>query len=476
MRPRLVPTVLNALLAFWPSAATAADNTGITLDRDQSTRSYAVVWRQPIGTDAGSLVVIRDQKKLLVGTNNGLPRSKKHQGDRGVLMCFSTEDGRFLWQATHPRLSWRGNDIPGTPIQSVPFVDRNRVYYVSNRGELICLDLDGFYDNENDGPFREEKSVEKTDADVVWSLDMVGKLGVFKRDAGDIGNPTSSPLVIGDHVYCVTGNGSLYGSSSTAGPRVPAPNAPSFLAARSETGQVAWTSNAPGDRIMYAQWSSPVAGVVDGKQQVIFAGGDGFVYGFGPNSGDLLWKLDCNLPGTSDWTAAKRGTKCFCVSAPTLIGDTLLVALSQDFEMSDLVHSPIVAIDMRRVQVEGRKAIRWTFADTGFQGTMGRVAVAGKLAFALDTRGVLVAVDAETGHVQWRRDLEDQPSFLSSPVVSDGRIFVARGETLFAFTADSAGRCVGRWSFDETVAGTPVFQNDLVYVTTRKHVMALRLR
>jgi outer membrane protein assembly factor BamB len=227
---------------------------------------------------------------------------------------------------------------------------------------------------------------------------------------------------------------------------------------------------------MYAQWSSPVAGVVDGKQQVIFAGGDGFAYGFAPLSGKLLWKQDCNLPGASDWTAGNRGTKCFCVSMPTLLGQTLLVALSQDFEMSGLVNSPIVAIDIGRVQSEGRKAVRWTFIDSGFRGSMGRIAVAGKLCFALDTNGVLVALDTKTGRVQWRRDLEGQPSFLTSPVVSDGKIFVARGDMLLAYTADSAGRGVGRWKFDELIAGTPVFAKDLVYLTTRKHVMAILLQ
>jgi hypothetical protein len=62
---RLVPMLLIALLGFWASAATAADNGGIPSARDQSTGSYTVVWCQPIGTDAGSLVVAREPKKLL---------------------------------------------------------------------------------------------------------------------------------------------------------------------------------------------------------------------------------------------------------------------------------------------------------------------------------------------------------------------------------------------------------------------------
>ena len=34
--------------------------------------------------------------------------------------------------------------------------------------------------------------------------------------------------------------------------------------------------------IMHGQWSSPALGVIDGKPQVVFAGGDGWVRGFEP--------------------------------------------------------------------------------------------------------------------------------------------------------------------------------------------------
>jgi len=91
---------------------------------------------------------------------------------------------------------------------------------------------------------------------------------------------------------------------------------------------------------------------------------------------------------------------------------------------------------------------------------------------------IVAAIELCGAHcrVQWRRDLEGQPSFLSSPVVSDGKVFVARGDMLLAYTADSAGRHVGRWEFNEFIAGTPVCAQDLVYLTTRKHVMAILLQ
>ena len=74
-------------------------------------------------------------------------------------MAFREDDGEFLWQITHEKLaSGRVNDWPFQGIASSPLVEGERIYYVSNRAELMCLDTEGFRDdNENDGPFKDEK-------------------------------------------------------------------------------------------------------------------------------------------------------------------------------------------------------------------------------------------------------------------------------------------------------------------------------
>ena len=59
-----------------------------------------------------------------------------------------------------------------------------------------------------------------------------------------------SPLVAGDLVFVVTGNG-VGGEKA----KVVAPKAPSFLAVNKTTGKVVWSDNSPGDKIMEGQWS-----------------------------------------------------------------------------------------------------------------------------------------------------------------------------------------------------------------------------
>src|SRR5207245_2209195 len=42
--------------------------------------------------------------KVFVGTNNEKPRDPKIKGDKGILLCLSAADGKFLWQAVHDKL------------------------------------------------------------------------------------------------------------------------------------------------------------------------------------------------------------------------------------------------------------------------------------------------------------------------------------------------------------------------------------
>ena len=76
---------------------------------------------------------------MFVGTNNERLRDPKQPGDRGVLMAFRETDGEFLWQITHEKLAaGRVNDWPFQGVASSPLVEGDRLYYVSNRGELMC--------------------------------------------------------------------------------------------------------------------------------------------------------------------------------------------------------------------------------------------------------------------------------------------------------------------------------------------------
>src|SRR5262249_55749996 len=154
----------------------------------------------------------------------------------------------FLWQAVHDKLpNPNENDFPQVGIASTPAVEGDRVYYVNNRDELICATTEGVKG--------------KAEADIVWRFDMIKELGVYPCQAS-----SCSPLVAGDLVFAVTGNG------RDAEGKLPAPKAPSFVAVDKKTGRPAWQSDAPGERVIEGQWSNPTYADVNGAGQVLFPG------------------------------------------------------------------------------------------------------------------------------------------------------------------------------------------------------------
>ena len=96
--------------------------------------------------------------KIVVGTNNGSGYVKRYPGsvDLGVLLCLNEEDGSFLWQHSSEKLpTGRVHDWPMLGICSSALIEGDRVWFVTSRGEVRCLDLDGFHDGTDDG--RNEK-------------------------------------------------------------------------------------------------------------------------------------------------------------------------------------------------------------------------------------------------------------------------------------------------------------------------------
>ena len=78
-----------------------SDETGLPDTFDPATGAN-LKWSVPLGDETHSTPVVSGGR-ILIGTNNGRPRDPRHDGDRGVLMCFDENDGRFCWQLVVPK-------------------------------------------------------------------------------------------------------------------------------------------------------------------------------------------------------------------------------------------------------------------------------------------------------------------------------------------------------------------------------------
>ncbi|MBU6399660.1 MAG: pyrrolo-quinoline quinone, partial [Verrucomicrobia bacterium] len=264
-----------------------------------------VRWVANLGSQAYGNVVVAGGK-VFIGTNNEYPRDPKIQGDHSILMCFDEKTGAFLWQLVVPKLaSGKVNDWEGLGLLSSPCVEGDRVYLVTSRCEVMCLTTDGLAKG-NVGPFKDEGQYMAgpgkppltpgpKDADIVWKYDMIDELGVFPHNASNC-----SVLIVGDIVYTCTSNGMDWTHVN-----IPSPNSPSLIALNKKTGQLVGVEDAHiSQRLFHGQWSSPSAGMVNGRMEIFFGGGDGFCYAFDATpvkEGDdnllkTIWKYDCNPP------------------------------------------------------------------------------------------------------------------------------------------------------------------------------------
>lgn len=427
---------------------------------DEKARVFGsrVKWKAQLGSRAYGGPIVAGGK-VYVGTNNENPRNKRDRGkatddnpdgppiDKGILMCFDEKTGKFLWQMVHDKLeSGQVNDWPKEGLCSTPVVDGGKVYYTSNRCEVVCLDPNGFA-NGNDG-FQKEKYQTPTDGDVVWSVSMIDSLKVFPHNMTDC-----SPLIVGDLLYVVTANGVDENHVN-----IPFPEAPSFLCLNKHTGKVIWRSNLPGRQIMHGQWSNPAYGVIGGKPQVIFPGGDGWLYGLEPETGKLIWKFDAN-PKDAKYELGGKGTRSDFIGSPVIYKEKVYIGTGQDPEhFTGIGHfwcidpagktgdiSPELVTDAEKdppaTKPNPSTGATWHYGgdekrpfakrDFSFGRTMSTACIFDDVLYIGEIDGYVHCLDAKTGKKFWQWDTKS--AIWGSCYYVDGKVLVANedGDLLF---------------------------------------------
>ena len=84
--------------------------------------------------------------------------------------------------------------------------------------------------------------------------------------------------------------------------------------------------------IMDGQWTNPTAVEVNGHKQVIFPGGDGWLYAFEPKTGELLWKFDCNPKKSQFKPLVGEGTRNYFVATPVAVDGKVYIGVGREPE------------------------------------------------------------------------------------------------------------------------------------------------
>ena len=117
-----------------------------------------IAWYANLGSQTYGNPVVADSR-VFVGTNNGAGHLKRYPAkvDLGCLLAFDEKTGDFLWQHSSEKLiTGRVHDWPLQGICCAPLVEGERLWFVTSRGEVRCVDTAGFHDDEDDGPVKDE--------------------------------------------------------------------------------------------------------------------------------------------------------------------------------------------------------------------------------------------------------------------------------------------------------------------------------
>lgn len=655
-------------------------------------------WVADLGSQTYGNPVVANGK-VFVGTNNGAAYLKRYPADvdLGVLLCFDEQTGKFLWQHSNEKLpTGRVHDWPLQGVCSTPAVDGDRLWYVTNRGEVVCLDVEGFADGEDDAPvqgvrqplfdltanlsvlaepnarpasaidlltiqkllvvmkvpfpryydlqkrtgmpiwdvmvqdqatriqrsyFRievkegqlqvwkepsdaaqeifasvpidlaaglkegklndvvrkllankgidasAELMVETVDdqswrvrlgpseqdaklrprefslrlmdgrllcempvelldqeADVVWSLNMMRELGVSPHNMSNC-----SPLIVGDWLFVCTSNG-----VDDSHRYLPAPDAPSFIALDRWTGKLLWSDKSPGLNIQHAQWASASYGTFAGQPQVIFPGGDGWVYAFDPRgdgqgNSKILWKFDANFKD-SKFTIGGRGTRNEIIAFPAIYDGLVYIVTGQDPEHGEgsgclwcidparytrgediseslavdkhgqpIPYKPVQAVvpELGERSVRNpQSAVVWRYTaqdrngdgvidfDETFHRSLSVPVIKDDILYVADFSGLFHCLNAKSGKAYWTYDL--LAACWNSALIVDGKVFIGDEDgdiSIFRHSADPAKGMKIEESVSEPWFGeinmlssvymTPIVANNVLYIATKDRLFAI---
>ena len=445
----VVSTVLPAP-SVAPQLTTVAHRGNPPVDWDTTT-GRNILWSVELGnTTFGRPVVAGDV--VYVGTDNSRQMNAAFQEESGVLMAFRITDGAFLWQDVAPRVERGLREFLLPSTTSAPYVEGNRLYYVTAEGQLRSLDTQGFRDGENDGPYREEVFQDNAAADIVWELDMCARLGVFPHEASN-----SEVLPLGNLLMISTSNGQNEGHT-----RVPSPRAPSLIAVNKHSGEVVWRAIGAGENVLHGQWSSPVEANVNGRVQVLFGGGDGWLRAYDAASGHEVWRFDGNPKGAPLLPRPGVLSRSSIIASPVFADGRVFIAMGQSPGHGN-GPSLIYAISPNgQGDVTGNRLL-WTSREVGR--VVGTPIVRDGLLYIGDVGGTIHCLDAETGAHVWKHDTLE--AIWGSLLLAGDRLYV--GNAAGTMTILRAGRrkeLLTEIQMDAPLYSRPAVSGDALYLAT----------
>jgi len=407
----------------------------------------------------------------------------------GLLVCLDAATGKLLWKWKAPAKKFPFdidgfhlgiNEIPAQMgVCSSPAVNGRRVYFVSQRFEVVCLDTKGL------------KGAQSGEAHVHWIFDMQEKLGVFPCDAAN-----GSPIIDGDLLYVTTSNGidrnSFSDPAKEKNRKFPAPDAPNVIVLDKRMGRLVATDDLRiAERILHGQWSSLSMGKVGGRKLLFYGAGDGRCYALEaltsmpkqPARLKTVWSYDCIPPqykaaagedlithyclgdrrvkGTLNQNDGKFVGMSEIIGTPVLVRDRIYVALGRDPEHGR-GRGALHCVDARGTGDITQSGRVWLYQ--GLDRTLATASVSEGLLYLADVAGRLHCLDAETGKCYWVHETQSQT--WGSTLAADGRVYMPTAKYLWVLKAGKTLEVLDRINLGSRICASPAAANGTLYLAT----------
>jgi outer membrane protein assembly factor BamB len=408
-RPSRRPPIaaLAGLLVTSASLAAAADwphwrgpNRNGTSDEQGLATTWSgtenVVWKLDLpGVSGATPIIAGDRIFLNVGTEDVLE-----------LWSVARESGQVQWR----RELGQGNLVTRKQNMSSPspVTDDERVFALTGTGILKGFSHAG---------------------QELWKRDLQAEYGAFGLNWGY----ASSPLLYRGTLYVQV----LHGMKT---------DDPSYvLAIDPANGETRWRVERPTDARMESpdSYTTPAIVEVGDRRELVVTGGD-YATGHDLATGRELWRLGGLNPDKNPMYRV--------VASAVVSGNLLFVPSRVD---------PLLAFE---VPSEGEPRLLWEL-DRGTD--VPTPATDGESFFLVNDRGLLRRLDARTGAETWEPQRLAQGTYSASPVLADGKLYVTNESGTTSVVATSGGfRLLAENVLDEYTLSSPAISDGRIFLRT----------
>jgi outer membrane protein assembly factor BamB len=365
-----------------------------------------VVWKVAMSGVSGSTPIIWRDRIFLNAA----------QGDNLELWCVDKVKGEVLWKkplgAGNVKMRKHNMSSPS------PVTDGRNVYVMTGTGVLAAYDFNGTE---------------------VWSRDIQKDYGEFGLNWGY----ASSPLLFEDSLYVQV----LHGMKT---------DEPSYvMRINKKNGKTVWKVDRPTNAIKESpdSYTTPALLRYGKVTEIVITGGD-CVTGHDPTTGKELWRANGLNPENNPFYRIVASPIVFneIIYAPTRVKPLLALKAGGrgDITSSHVLWSTVNGPDVPTPVTDG------------------------KYFYIVNDRGIMWCLDAKTGAELYAQQRIKPGTYSGSPVLADGKIYVTSEEGLTTVVAAGPKfEVLAENPLNDYTLSSPAISDGRIYIRTTGHLYAI---